>query len=212
MLGSVLKELRDQTRVMKTPIRFRLSAWGCVQGFAGAFLCATLIGCASPGAVEQDLGELTPEETLYVLGVSPDYHRVRISAGEVVDGIFKPDEWAFTSRAYGGPTGGYLVWKGLASDTAAITSVRYLSRNPNIAAADFVTCGEVRTMVFRSGQSGSVVYLGDVSYELKGSTLHKRYGTEFARAREYIERRFPQLKDKVVQGAYELLPTSRSCR
>lgn len=182
------------------------------RGFAGTFLCATLVGCTSLGVVEQDVGALTPEETLYVLGVSPDNHRVRVSTGEVVNRIFKPDEWALTSRAYGGPTGGYLVWKGLASETAAITSVRYVSRNPNIAAADFVMCGEGRTMVFRSGQPASVVYLGDVSYELKGSTLHTRCGAEFVRAREYIERHFPQLKDKVVQGAYELLSTSQSCR
>lgn len=197
---------------MKISIRFRVSARGCIRGFAGTFLCATLIGCTSLGVVDKDVGLLSAEETLYVLGVSPDNHRVQISTGEVINGFFELDQWAMMPRAHGSPTGGYLIWKGLASDTAAITSVRYISRNPNIAAADFVPCGAGKTMVFRAGQSGSVVYLGDVNYELKGSRLHTEYGAEFARAREHVERRFPQFKDKVVQGAYEVLPTSRSCR
>lgn len=177
---------------------------------AGVLLCIVLTSCTSLGTIDKDVGSLSAGETIYVLGVSPENNRVRVTAGEIQYGLFKPNQWALP-RVYGSPTNRYLIWKGNASDIAAITMVTFVDEKADLFGMAFVPCGDTNTMVFRADQQGSVVYLGDVSFELQGIHLSVRHGDDFIRARAYVERRFPQFKGQIVHGSYELLPTSQLC-
>ncbi|MEA3194887.1 MAG: hypothetical protein QOD26_3220 [Betaproteobacteria bacterium] len=175
-----------------------------------AFLIVLLAGCTSVGTVDKDVAPPKGDEVLYVMGVSPENHRIQIMDGDVEYGLFKPNKLAMRARLYSAPTDGYVVWKGTQSEALAVSMVRVVKEKDDILGLDFRACGEQRTMVFRA-PAGKVVYVGDVAYQFRGKSLSVRYNNDLKAAQAFVERNYPQLKAHVTQGKFELLPTSNPC-
>jgi hypothetical protein len=182
------------------------------KGVIALALGLGLGACTSVGPVDKDVAAPKGSDRLYILGVAPENHRVRVMEGSVEYGVFKPSQWALRAKVYAAPTDGYVVWQGSEGETMGVTGVRIVKEKDDILGRDFRPCGERRTMVFRpAAGAGKVVYLGDVTYNLAGDRLSIRYGENFAGAQAFVERNYPQLKSDLTQGKFELLPTSQSC-
>ena len=166
--------------------------------------------CTSVGTVDKDVAPPKGDEALFILGVSPENHRVQVVAGSIEYGLFKPDQWSVKAKVYAAPTDGYVVWKGKEAETMAVSMVRIVKEKGDLLGRDFRPCGEQRTMVFRS-PGGKVVYLGDVAYQLTGNSLSVRYNDDFKAAQGFVERNYPQLKGQLVQGRFDLLPSTFPC-
>jgi hypothetical protein len=175
-----------------------------------AVLCILLAGCTSVGTVDKGIAPPKGDEVLFVLGVAPENHRVQVVTGDVEHGLFKPTRWSTKARLYAAPTDGHVVWQGAQSETMAVAMVRIVKEKDDILGRDFRPCGEQRTMVFRA-PAGKVVYLGNVVYESSGNRLSVYYGSDFKAAQAFVERNYPQLKEQLTRGKFELLPTSFSC-
>lgn len=173
-------------------------------------LCFLLAACTSVGTVDKDVAPPKGDEVLYVMGVSPENHRIQIMDGEVEYGLFKPNKLAMRARLYSAPSDGYVVWKATQSEALAVSMVIVVKEKDDILGQSFRPCGEQRTMVFRA-PAGNVVYVGDVAYQFRGKGLAVRYNNDLKAAQAFIERNYPQLKEHVTQGKFELLPTSNPC-
>ena len=95
-------------------------------------------------------------------------------------------------------------------DTVGITNVRVVNSSSAILGADFVPCGEGKTVVFQVPRAG-VYYLVDLDYKFGGDGIEIRYGENLDAASAYIDTTFPALKGKLQQASYQFLPMSSHC-
>jgi len=75
------------------------------------------------GRLEKGIPAPTQKESIFVLGVAPDNHRVMIFPGSTDTGFFAQNQW-LPAAFYGGAEGGFIVGKAKAGSTLAITDVR----------------------------------------------------------------------------------------
>lgn len=176
----------------------------------GLVMSVLLGACTSIGTVDRNVAAPTGDEILFILGVTPDDHRVQVRAGSVEYGVFKPKDFSVV-KLYATPTDGYVMWKGAASETAAVTMVVVVKDKSDVLGLQFLPCGDMRTMVFQ-GPAGKVVYLGDVAYRFERNRLSVTYKENFNAVQTFVELNYPQLKGQLSKGSYELLPTTQPCR
>lgn len=182
-----------------------------MKGVVGAVAMTGLLsGCTSFRAVEKNT-TVSPGETLFVLGVSPENYRVKVFPGTVKDGVFREDTLGLAA-VYGGPDNGYVVGKAHKGDVLAITMVRRLKDTADVLGQDFVPCAGYKTMVFTVPDQ-PVVYLGDVSYTTaqNGRGLAIRYTDNLEAVTAYLAKNYPNLPSAPVPAAYDLRPAKLSC-
>jgi len=168
-------------------------------------LCA---GCASVGRLDKGIPAPAKNESIFVLGVTPENHRVMIFGGSTDTGFFKQN-W-LPAAFYGGAEGGFIVGKAKAGSTLAITDVRVTESDKAILGLDFIPCDGAKTLVFEA-PAGKVTYLGSVHYGVTGKGLQIDYWNDFEAARAYLSSAYPALSPKVEQGGYKLLPVMQPC-
>jgi hypothetical protein len=176
-----------------------------VIGLIAMSLCA---GCASVGRLDKGIPAPTEKESIFVLGVAPENHRVMIFGGDTDTGFFKQN-W-LPAAFYGGAEGGFIVGKAKAGSTLAITDVRVTENGKSILGLDFIPCDGAKTVVFEA-PAGKVTYLGSVNYEVTGNGLRIEYWNDLDAARAYVAGAYPALSARLEQGGYKLLPVMQPC-
>jgi len=167
-----------------------------------------LAGCTSIGRMEANVQPPTKDEFIFVIGLAPDNYRVGIFGGTEKNGRFTQN-W-LPAVFYGGAQGGYIVGKGNAKATLAITGVQVTANDKTIVGSDYQACGGAEAAVF-NGAPGKVIYLGDVEFRYAGKGLDRRYSNDLEKARSYLAAAYPALAGKLEQGSYRLLPTDLAC-
>ena len=165
-------------------------------------------GCTSMGRLDTKSQAPDKNQSIFVVGVSPENHRIGIFGGTEKDGAFKQN-W-LPAVFYGGAQGGYIVGKSSGGKTLAITAVQVTASEKSLIGTDFTACDGAETVVFQA-PPGKVIYLGSVDYRVSGDKLEIRYWNDLEGARRYLSGAYPGLADRVEQGSYELLPTDLTC-
>jgi len=161
------------------------------------------------GRLEKGIPAPTQKESIFVLGVAPDNHRVMIFPGSTDTGFFAQNQW-LPAAFYGGAEGGFIVGKAKAGSTLAITDVRVTESGKSILGLDFVPCDGAKTLVF-DAPAGKVTYLGSVQYGVTDKGLQIDYWNDLEAARAYLSGAYPALSARLEQGGYKLLPVMQPC-
>lgn len=162
------------------------------------------------GVVDQSATLNSNRHSIIVLGVAPENYRVSVFPGSVKDGVFRQNPW-LPATVYGAGDDGYLVGEASAGDTLAITFVRVVKDKDAIfQGTNFTPCYGALTMTF-SIPGGKVLYLGNVHYQFVGDRLQVQYSQDIDAAREYMDRKYPNLRGRLEQWKYQLLPTTAVC-
>jgi hypothetical protein len=170
-----------------------------------------LSACASVGRLERTAPMPTADETIFVIGVSPERARITVHPGALVDRVFKQN--IFRSDAvYGGPNNGFVVGKAKAGDALAIMNVRMMADKDSIMGLSYKPCEGAKTLVF-TAPAGKVIYVGSFTYELLQNRLQVTTAYEFEEAQKFIDANYPNLKGKLELQKYgvDLLSTTESC-
>ncbi|AEK63507.1 hypothetical protein [Collimonas fungivorans] len=175
-----------------------------------AGLLVLLNGCTSVGLLDGTTPAPTDNESIFIMGVTPDNYRVSLFPGSIKDGVFHQN--IFRSAAvYAAAKDGYVIGKSSAGDVLAITNVRVVKDSSSVLqGANFKPCGNVKTMVF-AVPKGKVIYLGDVAYQFVGQKVEVRYGQNIEAAQAYLDKNFPALRGKLEPLPVDLLPSQTSC-
>jgi len=177
-----------------------------------AFIIITsflLSSCVSKGLLKQDARLTSSDESVFVLGLSPENYSVFIFKGEIKNGRFDKNIFV-SSIAYGTADNGYIVSKAPARETFAVTLISIGEKKDSISGTSYVPCRDAKTITFKA-PAGKVIYLGDVEYVLEGGAVTTKYGNNFDAAEKYINDKYPHLRGKLEYQPYKLLPTTLPC-
>jgi len=170
-----------------------------------SFICT---GCTSMGRADTKIEAPDKNQSIFVIGLTPENHRIGVFGGSEKDGKFKQN-W-LPAVLYGGAQGGYIVGKAHAGATLAITAVQVTENEKSFVGTDFQACNGAKTVVFQV-PPGKVIYLGSVDYRVNGKSLEVRYWNDLDGAHRYLSGAYPAIADRVEQGSYRLLPTDLTC-
>ncbi|WP_041675139.1 hypothetical protein [Ramlibacter tataouinensis] len=170
-------------------------------------LVALLTGCGTGALLKRDSRGPSPDESVVVIGVTPNF-RLHVLPGEEVSGSFSKSQW-FGPVINGVAEDGYIVATVKPGRLLAITDV-FATNNGGFSGRRYVACGGTRTPVFQV-PAGKLLYLADIDYVPSGSKLSIRYRDRLAAAEEHIRAHYPQLKGKLEPLEYRALPTADGC-
>jgi hypothetical protein len=173
------------------------------------FFTVALTACTSMRQLESGIPTPKPDESIFLIGVSPENHRVFLFPGSLENGRFMQNPWR-AAAVFGGAKDGFVVGKAKAGEAVAITLVRVVSESGAILGTDFAPCGEARTPVFRV-PAGKVIYVGSVDFTFSGSSLQIRHADDIESAKRYLQSHSPELLDMLESQPFELAPTTASC-
>ncbi|KPJ91598.1 MAG: hypothetical protein AMJ53_11275 [Gammaproteobacteria bacterium SG8_11] len=166
------------------------------------FFFLPLVGCATQLKKNEPVGL---DETVFVIGIKPAEFNPILFPGYIRDGKFH----LYTTRnGYGNnPEEGYMITKVKPGDLLGITKV--LIKRGSFGPT-FKMCGNKKTLVFKVPK-GKVVYISDIRYEEHKGYITFEYADKFNEAKEYIDREYPALRNRMEKWEYELLPITASC-
>lgn len=170
--------------------------------------CITLAGCATTTNLESTARIESNNESVFVIGASPENYHVIFFAGDIKEGVFHKGYGAAVLSS--SADNGYLVGKSAAGKTLAITTVGLKQAKTDMTAQWFVPCGKVKTLAFKVPE-GKAIYLADIKYEAKNGQLKTDYLQDFAKARDYIDRTYPALRGKLEMAQVDFVPTTEPC-
>lgn len=175
---------------------------------------ALLTSCASVGKLEPSVQAPGPGETIFIIGLQPDYARVTISPGSVTNGTFKQSPTKFNVFV-GHADDGFIVGKASATDSLALSTIEIApNRNAPLGSGrTYMPCDSSKKAFVFSPQGGKVVYLGDFNYTLNGNALEFKHTHDFQKAKAYIDANYSNLKGKLEsqETGLEMLPTMYTC-
>ncbi len=183
-------------------------AYSLTKKFLATLFAAWLtVGCTSIGSV--DPGTFTPTQTeaFFLFGLQPDQYRIAIFSGSIENGVFKQSFLSQVPVFYGGPSDGYVMGKAKPGDVLAVTVVR----TGATALSDFSPCGAQRTVVFKLQEPGKVAYFGDITLGVPGKQLQWQFKQNTAMASKHLAAKAPDLADRLVSRAPDLLPVAARC-
>ncbi|WP_165456845.1 hypothetical protein, partial [Aquabacterium lacunae] len=181
----------------------------CSKLIAIALTSSILLGCTSIGRLGENINTPAPNESIYILGLSPENHRALIFPGEMVGENYHQDMWRPASF-YGSATDGYIIGKAKAGDFLGIVGIMSTESDRSLYGAQFGACGDQKTITFRA-KPGGVVYIGDVSFKRGDKGLQFLISQDFNRAKTYLDRMHPKLAATVVHSEFELRKTGQPC-
>jgi hypothetical protein len=171
-------------------------------------VAAACTSCTTVTRVEKS-AKLSDEESIYVIGSSPDHFRIWVMQAEIIEKggatTVKQDVVGFPVLV-ANPENGFLVGRVRGGSTLAITGVRAVRENETFGPG-FSACGGNRTMVF-TAPAGKVVYIGDAQLSMEGKKIYARYSNNFEAARKHIDGNYPNLRGKIQQHGHQLIETA----
>lgn len=174
-------------------------------------LMVCLSACTSMGRLEKGTNTVASDESVFIMGLSPDNYRVSLFPGSVDDGAFKQSPWR-NAAFYGAPEDGFIVGKVKAGDIIGLMYILIVKDEKAVRGDQFGACDGARTMVFEAPDTGGkVIYLGEVHYELVDGRVMIKYGSDIEAARQYIDKFYPAFSGDLERWSYELLPVNASC-
>jgi hypothetical protein len=147
-------------------------------------------------------------ESVVVLGLQPDNHRIQIFPGTV-----QGDQWhekLGIATFFGSAERGYVLAKAPNDTALAVSMIRVVADEKQILGTKYTPCGNSRTVVFQVPR-GKVIYLADFYYQQAGDRLQLEYAADLARARRYVDDNFPALRGRLEQGQFSLMQTAFKC-
>jgi len=169
---------------------------------------AVASSCVSVQPITADLTAPKPDESIFVIGVTPSNYRLFVMQGSVEDGRFRAN--GVPAIVGGAPRDGYIVGKAAAGRVLAITEVRRVNEGSGGIAADLRVCGGATTMVF-AVPKGKIVYIGSAAFQQTGRSIDVTYSRDLEAARQFVRRNFPKLDGAVEAHPYGLMPTWQPC-
>lgn len=168
------------------------------------FVATTLVpACITRSNLAFD-APIAADETLFVIGISPEDSRVKVAPGYVRDDVFHALQPDGPSSMFAPPELGFVVGKAKPGEVMAITIV-------STASTDFVPCQGARTMVFTIPDKRAV-YVGHIAWERAGPRLLvPRYFDDPASAAAHVAKQYPSLKAPLENASYRLAPTALVC-
>ena len=166
------------------------------------------ISCTSVGRLSKEATLNSDQESIFLIGVSPENYRISVFPGSLKDGRF--DQSLLRPAAvFSAAENGFVIGKASVGDTLAITYIRVVNGKDSLFGVDFEPCRDAKTMIFEIPR-GKVLYLGNVDYEIVGNELVAKYSQDIDSAKKFIDENYPNLSGKVTPWKYELLPTTES--
>ena len=155
----------------------------------------------------------TQEDAYILIGTSEeDYeYQFAIVRGNIDQDKFSVPHHFGDPPAYGPGEDGFIILKADPQTTLGVGSVEILIKGTHLTALSFAPCKS--TLVF-TPQAGKVVYVGTVDlsdkrvegYLLPGLATSVRFDATAAKA--FLDKHYPALSDKLVQGIARQLPIS----
>jgi hypothetical protein len=145
-------------------------------------------------------------EGIVVIGIAPADISMTIAMGEIVR-----ERWKSTRNApvfVGAASDGFLVVRVPANRQLAIRSVRPVDKSRS----SFWICGYAFTPTF-SVPAGKVLYVGDFMWKWPEDLDPWVAPAEpdLARARQYVDARYPEHGGKLEAGQFKMMRTRTSC-
>lgn len=178
-------------------------------------LIPLLVSCASLGQLDGNAKAPTENESIFVMGISPDNYRVSLFPGSVEDGQFHQNP-VRSAALYASARDGYVVGKATAGDVLGLANVKIVSDSGALLGPNYRACGDAKTMVF-TVPKGKVIYLGDMGFFYKSANLPResslsiRYYQDLAAAQTYVDKNFPALKGRLESFEVEWKTHLRTC-
>lgn len=176
-------------------------------------LSCAMVACTSLGRLEQGASVVSPPESVFVLGVSPEGYRVMIFQGSLAkDGSFSKSKWNNANFA-GHPDEGFVVASASAGQILALTDVTVVKDKETLLGARFNPCEGKMALTFTPDPvGGKVLYLGRVHFDRDENGLRPSFSTDgLESAKQYMAQHYPKLAANLQEWKYEMRPISDSC-
>jgi hypothetical protein len=173
----------------------------CVLIFLGA--------CASVGKLDKSVALNVGSESIFVIGVAPENYIISIFPGTVKNGEFNQNVTRSPSFL-GHPDGKYIVAKASAGEILALTRFAVAKDKDSNVGPRIRFCEGMETMSFEV-PAGKVIYLGDINFEESGDRIKMNYTSDIASAKQYVDREFPNLKNRLESWKYQMMPVNANC-
>lgn len=168
-------------------------------------LTATLLliaGCTSVGMVKPYHAGPKANETIYIIGVSPDYVRVSVWPGSIIDHEFAQSGWR-NANLYSAPVDGFVVGRAPAGRALAITNARFVASSSSLLGIDFKPCTHASVFTPKGGQ---VVYLGDLNFKYEGKHVAVKETYNYQAASQFLKSHYPYIKTQLTAGHFQHMP------
>lgn len=169
----------------------------------------SLSGCNSFRTIDSNTAIDIENESIFIIGVSPDNYKISVFPGNIKDEYFVQNPWR-PAAVYSSAKDGYVVGKGTKNDVLAITNIRVVKDKDSIFGPDFGPCEGNKTMVFEM-PAGKAIYLGDIQYQYNDKKLDVKTSNNYEAAKKYIDNNFPDYRGKLEQWDYQMLAVQESC-
>lgn len=153
-------------------------------------LVALLVGCATSSNLSVTYTLSDPKtQSVVVLGVKPDY-RVRVDEGGLQGNAFKFDSFA-SGKFSLTPVDGYIVTTLNATPEGSRYAITYIFDMHHLLPHAYTPCKNT-TPTFTISP-GSVVYLGDYSFQESSDGLGRTVSYDEKSVKQYLDHHYPGL-------------------
>jgi len=163
-----------------------------------------LSGCTSAGQLKSNAGNPSENESVFVIGVTPENYRISVWPGGIKDDHFYKSSLR-NAALYSAAEGGYVVGRAKAGDVLGITNARIVSGENSILGLDYVPCGD--TLVFKV-PPGQVIYLGSIAFSSNGKTVNALVSNDVNAAAHHMADAFPSITRTIVKTPFMHLPST----
>jgi hypothetical protein len=175
--------------------------------FAG-LLSLLVTGCVHLKSLDLNVSTPTSEEGIYILGMKNSESSISLYPGYVKGGVFQHGGIDRHIAWLGKGTNGYIVSKTRANDllgllSAAANDSKGVARSAN-------ACDNARSITFNV-PGGKITYIGDVEIYEVGGRIGIRFSSDFAKAKNTIEKMYPQFQGKLENGSFQFASFPEPC-
>lgn len=180
---------------------------GDMRTAISCFIVAWFVAGCFPGNLAKDYKLESPDQAVLVLGVEPPTFRVSIFPVQVKNGRVRESQSAVL---VGAGENGFLAGSVTGDRTLAILRMYDTTIKP--LTPMFAPCDGVNAMTFEV-PAGKVVYLGHLAFRHTGDgKVAFSHRKDFQSARRFVDENYPNLKGKLEEGTFRLMPSDVSCR
>jgi hypothetical protein len=153
-------------------------------------------GCNTRGHVEPATASLSDESGYVLIGMRPEYMDVAIYTGDISDGTFS---YSYPATFSGPPEDGFILLKAPAGSSVAVTTAVVRAWVHGMGAYD-PRCPAVFHV-----EGGKVAYATTIVFDHDNGLVEHRV-QEFDKAREFMNRHYPNLAGSLVHGSFKPMP------
>ncbi len=161
-----------------------------------------IAGCTSVGMVKPFQAGPTADQTIYIIGVSPESVRISVWPGSIVDHEFAKSGWR-NANLYSAPVDGFVIGRAPAGRTLAITNARFVASSSSLLGLDFAPCSHASVFTPKGGQ---VIYLGSLNFDYEGKQIGVKETYDLQAASQFLKSHYPYIKTPLTAGHFQHMP------